>query len=244
MILPTDDRPRRGYPLCLFEARKALRGVVGAFGDPADSDWRVSLVFGYNGSTCARDRLRDPIRPLRGIYKSAPRWRKSADDGSKTGWPYCTGREAWYLSVHGIKLKKTRTRAHRANYTASRLTAGCFKLEPSWGKRKKGRKYPEHIVWVPCVCVCVCASGQATVTCCVRAWRVESTLSDTAIYTGARVQLRANRGALVETAVASRAPRCHLARSLDGGRVLDPRCPAKAAGGGWFRSRESEASIR
>jgi hypothetical protein len=25
-----------------------------------------------------------PIRPLRGIYKSAPRWRKSASDGSKT----------------------------------------------------------------------------------------------------------------------------------------------------------------
>jgi len=25
-----------------------------------------------------------PIRPLCGIYKSAPRWRKSANDGSKT----------------------------------------------------------------------------------------------------------------------------------------------------------------
>jgi len=45
-----------------------------------------------------------PTRPLCGIYKSAPRWRESANDGSKaTGVkqavPYRTGREARYLSV-------------------------------------------------------------------------------------------------------------------------------------------------
>jgi hypothetical protein len=40
-----------------------------------------------------------PIRPLCGIYKSAPRWGESANEGVKQAVPYRTGREAWYLSV-------------------------------------------------------------------------------------------------------------------------------------------------
>ena len=44
-----------------------------------------------------RDRLREPDLTL-WVHKSAPRWRKSANDG-KTAVPYRTYREARYLSV-------------------------------------------------------------------------------------------------------------------------------------------------
>ena len=47
-----------------------------------------------------------PIRPLYGIYKSAPRWRKSANDGSKTSCAL-PHRSRGQVSVgfHGIKSK-------------------------------------------------------------------------------------------------------------------------------------------
>ena len=47
-----------------------------------------------------------PIRPLCGIYKSAPRWRKSANDGSKTSCAL-PHRSRGQVSVgfHGIKSK-------------------------------------------------------------------------------------------------------------------------------------------
>ena len=49
-----------------------------------------------------------PIRPLCGIYKSAPRWRKSANDGSKTSCAL-PHRSRGQVSVgfHGIKSKKS-----------------------------------------------------------------------------------------------------------------------------------------
>jgi hypothetical protein len=48
-----------------------------------------------------------PTRPLCGIYKSAPRWRKSANDGSKTSCAL-PHRSRGQVSVgfHGIKSKK------------------------------------------------------------------------------------------------------------------------------------------
>ena len=51
-----------------------------------------------------------PIRPLCGIYKSAPRWRKSANDGSKTSCAL-PHRSRGQVSVgfHGIKSKKSKS---------------------------------------------------------------------------------------------------------------------------------------
>ena len=67
-----------------------------------------------------------PIRPLCGIYKSAPRWRESANDGSKTSCAL-PHRSRGQVSVgfHGIKSKSSQSvsllyapcRAHRHRRT-------------------------------------------------------------------------------------------------------------------------------
>ena len=56
-----------------------------------------------------------PIRPLCGIYKSAPRWRKSANDGSKTSCAL-PHRSRGQVSVgfHGIKSKKSKIKCEKS----------------------------------------------------------------------------------------------------------------------------------
>merc|ERR1711998_693723 len=50
-----------------------------------------------------------PIRPLCGIYKSAPRWRESANDGSKTSCALLhRSRGLVPVSFHRIKSKKSK----------------------------------------------------------------------------------------------------------------------------------------
>ena len=66
-----------------------------------------------------------PIRPLCGIYKSAPRWRKSANDGSKTSCAL-PHRSRGQVSVgfHGIKSKKINGQSNIVSRRPRRLAYG------------------------------------------------------------------------------------------------------------------------
>ncbi len=67
-----------------------------------------------------------PIRLLCGIYKSAPRWRKSANDGSKTSCALLhRSRGLVSVSFHGIKKKKKKKGVKKIEESAGPRGLAC-----------------------------------------------------------------------------------------------------------------------
>jgi hypothetical protein len=79
-----------------------------------------------------------PIRLLCGIYKSAPRWRKSANDGSKTSCALLhRSRGLVSVSFHGIKKKKKKKRSEEDRRISGAKRLGLQDSKSGGGEAEK-----------------------------------------------------------------------------------------------------------